>query len=300
MSIDFTDIAARIQKLVDSLLLALPTIALGLVILLVFFGVAWVAKKVVRAATARAGQPEGLQLVLARLVSWGVVVVGVLIALAIIFPTITPASLLSTLGIGGVAIGFAFKDIFQNLLAGVLILLTRPFRIGDQIVSGEHEGQVEDIQVRATLVRTYDNRQIVIPNSELYTNRVTVNTAYPQRRLSVDVGIGYGDNIQHARTIILGAFHDLPGIVTDPKPAVLVTALADFAVLLEVRFWIDPPARRDAVEAQDQVLEAIKNALTEAGVDLPYPTQQLLLHNQTEDRDGDRSVQREGWPSDLA
>lgn len=299
MNIDFTDIAGRVQELVDSLLLALPTIALGLVILLVFFGAAWVAKKVVRAATARAGQPEGLQLVLARLVSWGVVVVGVLIALAIIFPTITPASLLSTLGIGGVAIGFAFKDIFQNLLAGVLILLTRPFRIGDQIVSGEHEGQVEDIQVRATLVRTYDNRQIVIPNSELYTNRVTVNTAYPQRRLSVDVGIGYGDNIQHARTIILGVFHDLPGIVTDPKPAVLVTALADFAVLLEVRFWIDPPARRDAVEAQDQVLEAIKSALAEAGVDLPYPTQQLLLHDQTEDRDGDRSEQREGWPSDL-
>ncbi|KIP51263.1 mechanosensitive ion channel family protein [Leucobacter komagatae] len=299
MSIQFTDIVSRVQKIGDSLLLALPTVALGVVILVLFWGLAWVAKKIVRAAAARAGQPEGLQLVLARLVSWAVVILGVLIALAIVFPTITPASLLSTLGIGGVAIGFAFKDIFQNLLAGVLILLTRPFRIGDQIVSGEHEGQVEDIQVRATLVRTYDNRQIVIPNSELYTNRVTVNTAYPQRRLSVDVGIGYGDSIQHARTIILGVFHDLPGIVTDPKPAVLVTALADFAVLLEVRFWIDPPARRDAVEAQDQVLEAVKNALTEAGVDLPYPTQQLLLHNQTEGRDGDRAEQREGWPSDL-
>ncbi|MXV22113.1 mechanosensitive ion channel family protein, partial [Deinococcus xianganensis] len=98
---------------------------------------------------------------------------------------------------------FAFKDIFQNLLAGLLILITRPFRIGDQIVSGEHEGTVEDIQVRATLLRTYDNRRVVIPNSELYTNRVIVNTAYDRRRLAVTVGIGYGDDIAQAKRIIL-------------------------------------------------------------------------------------------------
>ncbi|WP_229755789.1 mechanosensitive ion channel family protein, partial [Deinococcus soli (ex Cha et al. 2016)] len=103
---------------------------------------------------------------------------GVLVALTVVFPTLTAASLFGALGVRGVAIGFAFKDIFQNLLAGLLILITRPFRIGDQIVSGEHEGTVEDIQVRATLLHTYDNRRVVIPNSELYTNRVIVNTAY--------------------------------------------------------------------------------------------------------------------------
>lgn len=297
MTTDFSDILARVQKIFAQLLLAVPNIAFGVVVFAVFWGLSWVLGKIIRGVAARAGQPKGVQVVLSRLTSWLVLALGLLVALTVIFPTITPASLFGALGVGGVAIGFAFKDIFQNLLAGILILLTRPFRIGDQIVSGEHEGQVEDIQVRATLMRTYDNRRVVIPNSELYTNRVTVNTAYPKRRLSVDVGIGYGDDIGAARATILSVFPGLDGIVAEPAPVVLVTSLANFSVQLEVRFWIDPPKRRDAVEAQDQVLEAVKNALTAAGIDLPFPTQQLLIHDQTENGDGDRPNQREGWPA---
>lgn len=296
MTTDFGDILGRIQKIFGSLLLGLPNLAFGILTFLVFWGLSWVLGRIVRAITARAGQPKGVQVVLARLMTWVVLALGILVAFTVVFPTITPASVFSALGVGGVAIGFAFKDIFQNLLAGVLILLTRPFRIGDQIVSEAHEGEVEDIQVRATLLRTYDNRRVVIPNSELYTNRVTVNTAYTKRRLSVEVGIGYGDDIAAARDTIRTTLQHLPDLVREPEPAVLVTSLGDFAVLLEVRFWIDPPARREAVETQDQVLEAIKIALTDGGFDLPFPTQQVLLHDQTEDTDGNRLQQREGWP----
>ena len=105
------------------------------------------------------------------------------------------------LGIGGVAIGFAFRDILQNALAGILILLTRPFRIGDQVVAGGYEGTVEDIQVRATTIRTYDNRRAVIPNTALFTDKVLVNTAFDKRRLSVRVGIGNGDDIAEAKRV---------------------------------------------------------------------------------------------------
>ncbi|RYZ31989.1 MAG: mechanosensitive ion channel family protein, partial [Propionibacteriaceae bacterium] len=107
--------------------------------------------------------------------------------------------------------------------------------------------------VRSTSLRTYDNRRVVIPNSELYTNRVTVNTAYPHRRLAVDVGIGYGDDIDTAKRIVLDTVADLDGVVADPAPSVLVTDLGDFAVNLQVRFWIDPPARKEAVEVGDRV-----------------------------------------------
>jgi small conductance mechanosensitive channel len=109
---------------------------------------------------------------------------GLLVALRVIFPAVTLASLFGTLGVGGIVIGFALRDIFRNPLAGILILFTRPFRIGDQIVSNDYEGEVVDILVRATLVRTYDNRLVVIPSGELYTKRVVVNTGYETRRLS--------------------------------------------------------------------------------------------------------------------
>ena len=301
MTIDFGDVLGRLARILGSLLLGLPNLLFGILTFLAFWGAAWALGKVVRAIAARAGQPRGVRVVLARLMTCVVLVLGILVAFTLVFPTITPASLFTALGVGGVAIGFAFKDIFQNLFAGVLILVTRPFRIGDQIVSADHEGEVEDIQVRATLPRTDDNRRVVTPNGELYTGRVTVNTAYAKHRLSVEVGIGYGygygDDIAAARKTILSTLRGLADFVHEPEPVVLVTSLGDFSVLLEVRFWIDPPARREAVETQDQVLEALKRALVEAGFDLPFPTHQVLLHVQSEDADGDRTRQREGWPA---
>ncbi|WP_341953716.1 mechanosensitive ion channel domain-containing protein [Salinibacterium sp. TMP30] len=278
--VDFTDVIDRVQNIFASLFLALPNVILGIAAFLLFWAISWLVAKLVGLAVRRAGRPRGLQVVLSRLVGWGILGFGLLVALTIIFPTITPASLFGTLGVGGIVIGFAFRDIFQNLLSGILILFTRPFRIGDQIVSNDHEGEVVDILVRATLVRTYDNRQVVIPNSELYTKRVVVNTAYTTRRLSVEVGIGYDDSIAEARIVILKAIAALPGIVTEPAPTVLVSSLGDFSVILEVRFWISPPDRREAVEAQDQVLEAIKRSLTAAGIEMPFPTQHIKFDSE--------------------
>ncbi len=297
MNLNLSAIWVKLQDMLQGLLLIIPNLVIGVVVFFIFLFVARLVSRAVASLAQRTGQPRGIALVFSRIASWLTLGVGLLVALTIIFPTLTAASLFGALGVSGVAIGFAFKDIFQNLLAGILILITRPFRIGDQIVTGSHEGTVEDIQVRATLLRTYDNRRVVVPNSELYTNRVVVNTAYAHRRLSVMVGIGYGDDIAEAKKIILNSLEHLDGILKDPAPSVLIDSLADFAVNLNVRFWIDPPLRREAVEAQDMVLEVLKDDLIAAGVDLPMPTQQVLFHDQTEETDGDRRQQREGWPA---
>ena len=297
MNLNFTAIGDKLQAMLQSLIVLLPNVLIGVVVFLLFYFGSRLSRRAIQALAERTGQPPGIALVFSRIASWVTLGVGLLVALTIIFPTVTAASLFGALGVSGVAIGFAFKDIFQNLLAGLLILITRPFRIGDQIVTGDHEGIVEEIQVRATLLRTYDNRRVVVPNSDLYTNRVIVNTAFDRRRLAVTVGIGYGDDIAEAKQLITKTVGQLAGILQDPAPVVLVTSLADFSVLLEVRFWIDPPKRREQVEAQDQVLEALKRVLVEAGIDLPMPTQQVLFHDQTEDTDGDRAKQREGWPA---
>jgi small-conductance mechanosensitive channel len=196
-----------------------------------------------------------------------------------------------------VAIGFAFRDILQNFLAGILILLTEPFRIDDQIVFGEFEGTVEDIQTRATTIRTYDGRRVVIPNGMLFTNAVTVNTAFARRRLEYDVGIGYGDDIAEAKQLILEAIASVEDVLTDPAPDVLMQDLADNSVVLRARWWIEPPRRAEALDYRDRVLTAIKYAFDKHGVDMPFPTQVVLFHDQSEETDGDRHSQREGWPA---
>lgn len=287
---------AKIQGLIDSFIVLLPNIVLALIVFLLFFFAARWLKLVVKRVTRRHRQARNLGMVLGRLAQGVVILIGLFVALSIVIPTLGAGDLVQLLGISGVAIGFAFRDILQNFLAGILILLTEPFQIEDQIVFKGFEGTVENIQTRATTIRTYDGRRIVIPNSELFTNSVTVNTAYDNRRLEYDVGIGYGDDVDLAKELMLQAIHSVDEVLKDPAPDVLVMELAESSVNIRARWWIKPPRRIDDLRSRDKVISAIKQKLyVENGIDLPYPTRQILFHDQTEETDGDRNRQREGW-----
>ena len=292
---EFAIVLQRLHALGLSALRMLPNLVIALLVFLLFLFIAAWTRKLVQHLNA--GKHANLVMVLGRMAQWGVRLLGLLLALTIAFPTFTPGNLISALGITGIAIGFAFKDIFENFLAGILILLTEPFRIGDQIVFGGFEGTIEQIETRATKMRTYDGRLVVIPNSDLYKGTFIVNTAYPERRMQYDLVIGNGDDIVAAKGVILDTMRALPEVESDPAPDVLVVAYADAGIKLRMRWWIKPPRRADALDIQDKVLEAVKVALTAHGVDLPFPTYQVLLHDQTEATDGDRRRQREGWPA---
>ncbi|MFD1871109.1 mechanosensitive ion channel family protein [Hymenobacter bucti] len=294
---DFSLAWQKLHQIGRDLMLALPNIFFGLVVLVVFVLGARTVRSLVGRITRSRSQRESLARLLSRLAYVATLILGVLVTATIILPGFTPASLVSALGVSGIAIGFAFKDIFQNFLAGILLLLTEPFTIGDQIKYKDFEGTVEDIQTRATTIKTYDGRRVIIPNAEIFTNAITVNTAYDKRRLQYDVGIGYGDDIARARQLILEAVREVKGVLADPAPDALVMDLAESSVNIRARWWINPPRQADVLDAQDRVLEAIKNKLSAAGIDLPYPTRQILFHNQTEATDGHRRQQREGWPA---
>lgn len=281
--------------MVSGAIALLPNLVIGIVIFAIFWFVAKFVRRFVKRQT-RDRETANIGLVFGRLAQGGLIILGFLIAATIIFPSFNPADALATLGVGGVAIGFAFKDILQNFLAGILILLTEPFSLDDQIIFGEYEGTVEHIETRATTIRTYDGRQVVIPNAELFTNAVMVNTAYDRRRLQYDIGIGYGDDIAKAKEIIMGVLKEHGEILDNPQPEALVVALADSTINIRARWWIEPPRRADFMQSQDWVLENVCNRLVAAGIDLPFPTQQVLFHDQTEETDGDRANQREGWP----
>ena len=287
---------AKIQGMLNGLITMLPNIVLALIVFMLFYFAARMLKSVVKRFTRKHRQARNLGLVLGRLSQGIVMLVGLFVALSIIIPSFKAGDLIQLLGISGVAIGFAFRDILQNFLAGILILLTEPFQIDDQIIFKNFEGTVENIQTRATTIRTYDGRRIVIPNSELFTNSVMVNTAFENRRLEYDIGIGYGDDIDRAKQLIKEAIASVDGVLKNPSPDALVVALAESTVNIRARWWISPPRRMDALDTQDKVLTAIKKKLVANGIDLPFPTQQILFHDQTEETDGDRLGQREGWP----
>ncbi len=296
MNIDIGVIADSINAMVTSFLALLPRLVLATTLMLLFVVIAKGIRSVIRRVANRKGEARTLELAIGRIVQVVVLIVGLLVAITAAFPAFTVANLVSTLGIGGVALGFAFKDIFQNFVAGILILIGRPFRVGDQIRMGEFEGTVDEILTRATHLKTYDGRRVIIPNSDLFTNAVIVNTAFATRRMEYDIGIGYGDDIEAARAIILSTLESIEGVLPDPKGDVIIVALDNSTVVLRARWWSSSRIG-DLLVARDQVLTQCKQQLTAAGIDLPFPTQQILFHDQTEASDGDRSRQREGWPA---
>lgn len=289
----------RLQQFLETTFSAIPGLFIGLLVFIAFIFAARGIKTFVQRLSAPR-RHRNLALVLGRLAQWGMLLLGLLVSVTIAFPTFTPADLISALGITGIAIGFAFRDILENFLAGVLILLTEPFRIDDQIVFENYEGTVENIETRATTIITYDGRRVVIPNAKLFKSSVTINTAFDKRRMEYDVCIGNSDDIPLAKRLMLEAMHSVEGVLADPSPDALVVGYSDYGVNIRMRWWIMPPRRADALDLTDRVLERTKKLLTANGIDVPFPTQQILFHDQTEESDGDRTRQREGWPPDKS
>lgn len=288
-------ILAKLHVASNDFFLQLPNIVGGIVFVLV----AWFVGKLIANGVRKAFHHKGLVDlggVLASLTFGLVIAASVLIASVIIFPSVKPATIISSLGIGSVAIGFAFKDILQNLLAGILLLINRPYRRGDQIAVKDFEGTVEHIQSRATLIKTYDGRRVIIPNSDVYTSPVVVNTAFAVRRDQFDIGIGYGDKPERAMVVFAEAIARVDGVEADPAPEVLPWGLDASSVTLRARWW-SQSKRTNLVHLRARVILAIWQAAADNGIDLPFPTQQILFHDQTEDSDGDRTRQREGWPA---
>lgn len=255
----------------------IPYFVAALIVILVFWFLSIVFKKVVYKLLGSRIRHQNLVKVFQRVGGALILFIGLMIAMVVALPGFTPAKLIGALGIGSVAIGFAFKDIFQNLLSGILLLISEPFRIGDQIVSGEYEGTVEDIKIRATTIKTYDGRQVVIPNSDLYTSALTVNTAYKQRRLQVAVGIGYEDDIEAAKAEIIQALDKVDSVSKKAEPSVIATGFGDSTIDLMVRWFIEDGTQANKVASTHQVIVEIKKALDGAGVNIPFPIRTIDL-----------------------
>ena len=273
----YQTIADTANELLMSFVERLPYCVAAIVVMIVFWLLSILFKKVVRKILGNRSRHQNLVKVFQRVGGALIFFIGFMIAMVVAIPGFTPAKLIGALGIGSVAIGFAFKDIFQNLLSGILLLLSEPFRIGDQIVSGDYEGTVEDIKIRATTIKTYDGRQVVIPNSDLYTSALTVNTAYKQRRLQVAIGIGYEEDIEVAKAEIIKALNHSDTVSAKSQPSVIATGFGDSTIDLMVRWFIEDGTQANKVTSIHQVIVEIKKALDAAGINIPFPIRTLDL-----------------------
>lgn len=284
----YNDAYSTIDNIMNAFWARLPYICIALIVFTIFYLLSKLFKFFVRKTLSeRPYAKQNLILVLNRVGSSAIIFFGFLIAMVIAIPGFTPSQLMGALGMGSVAVGFAFKDIFQNLLSGILILLSEPFKIGDDIIVSGMEGTVEDIQIRATFLRSPDGRRLVIPNATVYTSPVTVNTAYTSRRCEFMVGIGYEVNVEQAQKIILDILNRDPNILTQPSFSVNISTLADFSINLTVRWWVNTTEITTATSIS-QIQQQVVHAFNANAISIPYPIQEvkiqrddLEIHSQT-------------------
>ncbi|MEQ9624865.1 mechanosensitive ion channel family protein [Coleofasciculus chthonoplastes] len=274
------DVGQRLYGTVRQLLRDIITNLPSLLGAMVMVGITWgVAKGVRFIGFSWAQRTEGdrsTEILIGRLGYGGVWVLGSVVALGVL--GLNFGALLGALGLTSVAIGFSLKDVLSNYISGVILLAARPFGINDQVVIGDYEGTITQIDLRATTMRTYDGRLVYIPNQEVFSASIINNTASPRRRSSVRVGIDYDADISHAKQVIKTTLSSLPGLEKEPPPEILVMELAASTVNLEVRFWVDS-RRLGFLTMTSQVCQRIKEALQQANIEMPTDIYTLMFRN---------------------
>jgi len=249
---------------------ALPGLAIALVVLLVTWIVARFAARIADLLIGKTDVRPSLKNLIDTIVRLVIWIVGIMIAAIVVMPGLTPASLFAGLGIGAVAIGFAFQDIFENFMAGVLIMLREKMRIGDIIECEGIIGKVEHITLRETHVRKLSGEVTLVPNSMLFKNPVEILTDEVKRRHEVVVGVSYDTNLDHAADVIRRAVEGIEEVDSEKTLDIFAQEFNASSVDFLVRWWAGSTPR-SGWESKDKVVRAIKAALDDAGIEIPFP-----------------------------
>jgi small conductance mechanosensitive channel len=272
------DMAAVAQRLLDEsyrLLAALPLLLLALVIIwLAWLLGSWLSR---RSLLNRVAKRNPFLTELTRTtVRWIVLMIGVLAALQILDATSLVGAVLGTAGVLGVALGFAFKDILENYLAGILMSLRQPFAPRDHVVIAGNEGIVVSLTSRATILMTLDGNHLRLPNALVFSS-VTLNyTRNPTRRFQFEVGIGVNENLVRAQRIGVAELTELGGVIAEPPPRAFINALGDSNVQMRYQGWVDQRSH-DFLQVRSEAIRCVKLALEAADMDMPEPIYRVQL-----------------------
>ncbi|WP_340586555.1 mechanosensitive ion channel [Erythrobacter alti] len=248
----------------------LPNLAIALIVLFITWMVAKFATKIADRIIGKSSLRPSLKKLVETLVKLAIWLIGLLIAAAVAIPGFTPAGAIAGLGIGAVAIGFAFQDIFENFLAGVLIMLREKMRIGDVIEVEGILGRVENITLRETHLRQMSNELTIMPNAMIFKSPVKILTDDQRARTEVVVGVDYDADLDQAEKALRGAVEGLDGVDMEKGVEVYAIEFGGSSIDFKIRFWTGSKPR-EGWQARHLAIKSIKKALDNAGIGIPFP-----------------------------
>lgn len=250
-----------------------------IVALLIFFIGKWIVNKIVtilgKVLRKINGIDETLVKFLENIVYYALLTVVIIAALNKL--GIATTSFLAILGAAGLAIGLALKDSLGNFASGVMIVIFKPFKVGDSVVAGGVTGIVTEVTIFNTVFLTADNQKIIVPNSSITGGSITNVNANDTRRVDIIVGISYEDNIKHAKEVLANIINENSKVLKDKSVGINVTELADSSVNLTINVWVKSS---DFASTKAELLESIKTTFDEVGITIPYPKQEVYQYNK--------------------
>lgn len=266
--------AGTLEEIQRQFLLFLPKLIAALVIFIAGLYIASLVSKLVdRALKRRQVGAEGRRVV-TQITRGALIVLVVITALEQVNFDLT--AFIAGLGVVGFTIGFALKDISENFVAGLLLLLQRPFELGDVVKIDDFRGRITDVNLRATEMVTMDGHNVLLPNSLVFTSPIYNYSRSPLARIAIDVGVGYDSDLEEVRETALEAISALPDVLDDPEPYVVFHTFGDSSINLTLFFWIDNRETRQ-FQASDLAVPVIKTAFERQGIDIPFPIRIVYL-----------------------
>ncbi|MEL6299567.1 MAG: mechanosensitive ion channel family protein [Pseudomonadota bacterium] len=270
-------ISDRLEEIVRNSIAIVPNIIAALVFIAIVFVIRAIALSIADRLLRRwKTMRPALSAALKTLLSVVILTIGFLITATIAIPGLTATGLLTSLGVGSLAIGLAFRDTFENFLAGLLILMRKPMRIGDFIECDDVTGKVEKITLRDSYVRRTDGVLVLVPNSYIFKNPTRVLTDLGVRRNEVIVGVAYGEDVDKARDVIETAFDGLDTVETSRPVEVFAREFNSSSIDFQVTWWCGSTPL-EMRQSRDRVVAAIKRGLDEAGIEIPFPYRTLTF-----------------------
>ena len=234
----------------------------------------WVGR-ITGKALSRAKIDETLARFLCKLARWAVLLLVVVACLSIF--GVETTSFAAVLGSVGIAIALAFQGTLGNFASGMMLLMFRPFQIGDVVKVDGITGKVNEIELFSTTIDTFDNRRLIIPNGTVFGNTIENITFHPHRRADVDVGVTYSADIDRTRDVLTRAAQSVPGVLDDPEPSIILLGLGDSCVNWSVRVWAQSD---EFMVVKQAATRAVKMALDEANIEIPFPQLDVHVTNQ--------------------
>mgnify|MGYP001080696751 CR=1 FL=1 len=262
----------------EAIVAFLPRLGLGLLVLLIAWLFSRWASKVLKNRLDQQNADPELITLLQMVTRWGILVLGIVLALEQIAPG-RLTTLLAGVGILGVTIGFALQDVAKNFVAGILLLITQPFELGDTIMVTDYTGTVIAINLRSTELRELDGRFVIIPNGDIFVSSIVNYSRSIERRVELNLAVTPDTDLQKAVRTGLSALDGTTGVMTDPRPMLIFDSFGDSTINGFLRYWVDT-AQADLLETQHGVLQNVQQAYDREGIVMPYPTMEVSLLNQ--------------------